>query len=154
MVDDFEIRSEDVENLVRKIRTHADAKGLRRELFRGLNSVTKDIRGQMIEVIPAALPRRGGLAEQVAGATRASTSAKAGRYAGVSMRFSARGHDLRTLTGKRLRHPLFGHRGHWFDQTAGVEPAVFTGEFDKQLPDVQRAIRGVLEDIAREVTNI
>jgi hypothetical protein len=151
---DFEVKSDDVANLVHAIRQHADRKALEKELRSGLNRVTKDIRGQLTEVIPAALPRRGGLAAQVQAATRSRTSAKPGKWAGVSMRFQARGHDIRTLTGKRLRHPVFGHRGTWVDQTAGVEPSVFLGEFEKQKPEVQRAIARVLEDVARKVTNL
>lgn len=156
MVSDFDVtvKSEDVDNLVRAIRSHADGKALRRELARGLNSATKRVRGQMIEVIPAALPRRGGLAAQFEDKVKGNASAKSGRWPGVSIWYRAKGHDVRTLTGKRLRHPVFGNRSVWVNQTAGVDPAVFFAEFDKQKPDVQRAIVAVLEDVARKVTNI
>jgi len=148
---DVTIKSDDIDNLVHAIKTHADAKALRRELSKGLNSATKHIRGQLTEVIPAALPRRGGLADQLAKATRSSTRAKSGKYAGISMRFNARGHDIRTLTGKRLRHPVFGNRSEWVNQTAGVEPAVFMAEFEAQKPEIQREIARVMEDVARKV---
>lgn len=151
---DVSVNSGDVDNLVRAIRTHADAKALRRELASGLNRATKGVRGQMIQVIPSALPRRGGLAAQMQAKVRANTTAKSGKYAGVSMWFRSSGYDIRTLTGKRLRHPVFGNRGVWVDQTEGVDPAAFMGEFDKQKPDIQRAIVNVLEDVARKVTNI
>jgi hypothetical protein len=155
MVDDFTIKSEDVDNLVRTIRTHADAKALRRELSVGLNRATKNVRGQMIDAIPNALPRGGGLAEQFKATTSAgTTSAKSGKYAGVSIRFRNKGYDIRTLTGQRLKHPVFGNRGVWVEQTAGVDPDAFAAEFEKQKPDVQRAIVRVLEDVARKVTNI
>ena len=151
---EVEIRgAEDIDKLVRAIRTHADAKALRRELYSGLNRVTKDLRGELIEVIPAALPRRGGLADLMKSRTRSRTTAKSGKYAGASMRFEAKGLDIRTLTGKRLRHPVFGHRGTWVDQTEGVDPAIFTARFEQQKPRVQDAILGVLNDIARKVTS-
>jgi hypothetical protein len=149
---DFEIRgADDVADLVRAIRKHADAKALRKELYSGLNRVTKDIRGELIEVIPAALPRRGGLAELIQGSTTSRTTAKAGKWAGVSMRFQSRGHDVRTLVGKRLRHPVWGNRSRWVEQTKGVDPAVFTAKFDEQRPDVQREILRVLNEVARKV---
>lgn len=151
---EVEIRgADDIGALVKRIREHADAKALRKDLYSGLNRATKEIRGQLIEVIPAALPRRGGLAEQMKARTTSRTTAKSGKYAGVSMRFSSRGHDIRTLTGKRLRHPVFGNRARWVDQTEGVEPSVFTGEFEKQKPEIQRAILAVLNDVARKVAD-
>ena len=148
------VKSDDVDNLVRAIRTHADAKAIRRELYSGLNRATKGVRGQMIDAITDALPQRGGLAEQMASKMRTNTSAKSGKYAGVSLWFKSSGYDIRTLTGNRLRHPVFGNRNVWVDQTTGVDSEAFTGEFDKQKPDIQRAIVNVLEDVARKVTNI
>lgn len=145
--------ADDIDKLVKAIRTHADAKALRRELYRGMNSVAKDVRGQMVEVIPSALPRRGGLAAEMQARLRSRTNAKSGQYAGVSMRFSARGYDVRTLTGRRLRHPVFGNRSNWVDQTAGVDPAVFMAKFDQQKPEVQRRILDVLNDIAQKVAH-
>ena len=151
---DFEIRgAEDVDRLVRAIRAHADAKALRKELFSGLNRAAKQIKGPMIEVIPAALPRRGGLAAQVQSSTRMRATAKSGKYAGVSMRFASSKHDIRTLVGKRLRHPVYGNRSRWVTQTKGVDPAVFTGEFNKQKPEVMNQILDVMNEVARKVTS-
>jgi hypothetical protein len=148
------VTSDDVDRLVGAIRQHADAKALRRELSIGLNRATKHIRGQMIEVIPAALPKRGGLAAQMQSRTSGSITAKGGKWAGVSLRFRSRGYDIRTLTGRRLRHPVFGNRSVWVEQTEGVDSAVFTAEFEKQKPEIQRAIGRVMDDVARKVTNI
>ena len=148
------VTSDDVDNLVRALRTHADAKAIRRDLFRGLGGVAKDVRVKMVNVIPQALPRRGGLAGQFQAATSGRISAKSGKYAGISIWYKAKGHDIRTLTGARLRHPVFGNRAAWVEQTAGVDPKVFPAEFERQKPDIQRAVNRVLEDIARKVTNI
>lgn len=151
---EVEIKSADVDNLVRAIRTHADAKAIRRDLSKGLNSASKGVRAKMIDAIPDALPRRGGLAEQMRSMVSGRATAKSGKYAGVSLRFSSKGYDIRTLTGKRLRHPVFGNREAWVEQTAGLNPEAFTGEFERQKPDMARAVNRVLEDIARKVTNI
>lgn len=148
------VKSDDVDNLVRAIRTHADAKAIRQEMFRGLNHIGKGIRPKMVDAIDEALPSRGGLAEEFKSTVSSRVSAKSGKYAGVSIWYKAKGHDIRTLTGQRLRHPVFGNRAVWVTQTAGVNPEAFPGEFDKQKPDMQRAVSRVLEDIARKVTNI
>lgn len=151
---DLDVRgADDIDALVKRIREHADSKALRKELFQGLNRATKEMRGELIEVIPAALPRRGGLADRVKARTTSRTSAKSGKWAGVSMRFAARGHDIRTLTGKRLRHPVFGNRKVWVDQTKGVEPSLFMAKFEDQKPHLQDAILRVMNDVARKVAN-
>jgi len=151
---DFEVRgADDIDRLVRAIRSSADAKSLRRELYAGLNRASKGVRGQMIEVIPAALPRRGGLAAEFQATTTARTTAKSGKWAGVSIKFRSKGHDVRTLTGKRLRHPVFGNRNVWVTQTKGVDPTVFVGKFDEQEPEVLKAVLDVMNEVARKVTS-
>lgn len=149
----IEVRgSKDVDRLVKAIKTHADAKAIRKELMAALNRESKPIRADLKAAIPAALPRRGGLAAQIAATTSFTTSAKGGRYAGITIWARNRGHDIRTLTGKRLRHPVYGNRGVWVNQTAGVTPTVLTKTFQDQKPDVKRALVRACEDIARKLT--
>lgn len=151
---DLEVRgAEDIDKLVKAVRTHANAKELRKELYSGLNRVTKDVRGELVEVIPAALPKRGGLADLMKAKATSRTTAKSGKWAGVSMRFQSKGHDIRTLTGKRLRHPVFGNRSAWVNQTAGVEPSVFMAKFEEQTPVAQDAVLRVMNEIAQKVAN-
>jgi hypothetical protein len=107
----------------------------------------------MIDAIDDALPRRGGLAEQMKAKVSSRATAKSGKYAGVSIRYASKGYDIRTLMGGRIRHPVFGH-DVWVDQTAGANPDAFVEVFAAQKPDMQRAISRVLEDIARKVTDI
>jgi hypothetical protein len=149
------VTSDDVDNLVRALRTHADAKAFKRDLYRGLSAVARDkVRPKMVDVIDEALPTRGGLSGEIRESIRARISAKGGQYAGVSLFYTAKAHDVRLLTNRRLRHPVFGNRSAWVEQTAGVNPEVFTDRFDQLKPDIARAVNEVLEDIARKVTNI
>ena len=151
-MDDMEIAgTEQIDALVSRIREHADRSALQKELNAGLNSVTKKIRGQLTEAIPSALPRRGGLAAEIQRATKFNTSAKSGRWAGVTVWGKAKGHDLRTLTGRRLRHPVWGNRGVWVNQTRGVDQTVLLAKWEDQKPEVQRAISEVLEQVARRI---
>lgn len=151
MAGDLEFNADDIERLVKNIKTHGNSKALNKELRRGLNVVTGDVRGKLVQVIPAALPKRGGLADTIHEATRSRTSVKGGKWAGVSMVFSSKGHDIRTITGKRLRHPVWGNRSVWVDQTKGIEPAVWTGEIENQAPEIRRAIVAVLNDVTRKM---
>jgi hypothetical protein len=144
--------AEDVDQLVRALRTHADSKALRRELNKGLNSVSKPLREHMIDRIPDALPTGGGLAARMQSMVRSNASAKSGRYAGISIRFRSTGYDIRTLTGNRVRHPVFGNRSVWVDQSAGVNADAFEGEFEKNKPEIFRAVTAVVEQVARKVT--
>lgn len=149
---DFEIRgADDVDALVKRIRTHADSKAIRKEMFQGLNRSTKPVRADMRDAIPKALPQRGGLAREIQASTRFNTSAKSGKNAGVTIWARNRGHDIRTLIGKRLRHPVWGNRRLWVNQSAGVDPDVFGKTFEDQKPEVARDIQRVLGDIKRKV---
>lgn len=150
---DVEIRGgEDVDALVRRIRTHGDAKAIRKELLAGLNRVTKGTREDMKASIPASLPSRGGLASLVHREANLRTSAKGGRYAGVTIFANRRGgRDLRRLNQGRLRHPVFGNRGVWVNQTAGVEAGFLDEAFENDKPEITRGITRVLEDIARRI---
>jgi hypothetical protein len=152
-VSDIELRgADDVAALVRRIRTHADAKAIRKDLYSGLSRATKEVREDMKASIPPSLPSRGGLAAQIhrdAGTFR--TSAKGGRWAGVSIFAKSKGHDLRRLNQGRLRHPVFGNRSVWVQQTAGVIPGFLDEPFEKSKPEVARGIQQVLDEIARKV---
>jgi hypothetical protein len=142
---------DDIDRLVKAIRAHGSKKQLAKELNAGLNRVTKQIRGELKENIEPVLPKRGGLAATMKRASRFTTRAKAGRWAGVTITGRARGHDIRTVAGKRLRHPVFGNRDVWVTQTAGVNPGLYLAKFDEQKPAVQRAVLDAMNTVAKKI---
>lgn len=149
---DFEVRgSDDVDALVRRIRTHADAKAIRKDLYAGLNRVTKGVREDMKASIGPSLPSRGGLAALVMAKVSLRTVAKGGRSASVSIKARHRDYDLKRLNQGRLRHPVFGNRSVWVQQTEGVNPGFLDEPFEKSKPEVARGIQRVLSEIARKV---
>jgi hypothetical protein len=87
----------------------------------------------------------------IAESTRSRTTVKGGKWAGVSMVFSSRKHDIRTITGKRLHHPVFGNREVWVEQTKGLEPEIWSAELDQQTPEIRRAVERVMRDVANQV---
>ena len=150
---DVELRgADDVDALVRRIRTHADAKELRKELYAGLNRVTKGVREDMKASIGPSLPSRGGLAALVMAKASLTSTASTGRNAGVRIRARRRdGGDLKRLNEGRLRHPVFGNREAWVQQTAGVDGGFLDEAFDKNKAEVARGVQRVMADIARKV---
>lgn len=152
MPGDFELQgADDVDALVRRIRTHADAKVIRRELYAGLNRATKPVRDDMKASIAPSLPSRGGLAALVMAKVSLTTAAKSGKWAGVSIKARHKSYDLRRLNQGRLRHPVWGNRSVWVEQTKGVNPGFLDEAFKKSKPEITRDIQRVLADIARKV---
>jgi len=155
---DVTIKSEDVANLVRAIRKHADSKAFRGELRHALNSATKPVRDEMKKSTadPVNLPTEGGLQELMVAKQSVIATVRGGQYAGISIKVTNKkgGPDLGAIyrTGRVLR-PTFGH-GRFKAQTAGVKLRWMDPVFEAQKPEVKRLIEGALEEIARKVTNI
>lgn len=148
----MEIRgADDVDALVRRIRTHADAKALRKELISGLNRVTKSVREDMKASIGPSLPSRGGLAGLAMAKASLTTAAASGRNPGVRIKARHKSYDLKRLNEGRLRHPVFGNRSVWVEQTAGLNPGFLDESFEKSKPELARGITRVLNEIARKV---
>lgn len=143
--------AEQVDALVRRIRVHADAKALRKELYQGLNRVTKGVRADMRASIGPSLPSRGGLAALMMAKASLTSTASQGKNAGVRIRARHKSYDLKRLNAGRLRHPVFGNRRVWVEQTAGINPGFLDDSFEKQKPEIAREVQRVLDDIARKI---
>lgn len=154
MIDGFDVRgTEQLEDLGRALRAAGTGgKGLRNELYRGVNSVSKPIRNELVDSISEALPQRGGLARTFESAARFNASPKmSGKFVGVTIWGKARGHDMRTLTGKRLRHPVYGNRRNWVNQTAGVDPTAVPQKFESQRDRVREAVYEVIATVRSKI---
>lgn len=153
-----EINADDIDNLVKALRTHADAKALRKELYSGLNRVSKPIREEMKKATgePDALPTGHGLQAVAESKQSVTASVSGGRNAGLRIRVKGRkGFDLGSVyrTG-RLRHPVFGNRNVWVTQSQGVQPKWMDPTFEEQRAPVSKAMIDVLEGVARKVANL
>lgn len=58
--------------------------------------------------------------------------------------------DLRSLDRGRLRHPLFGNRRHWYEQT--VESRWFTRPMQDNADTVERELRQAVREIDQDLT--
>lgn len=62
-----------------------------------------------------------------------------------------KGVDLDKLDRGRLRHPLFGDRKHWYEQT--VPAGWFTRPMARNADNVEQELRKAVDEIDRDITN-
>jgi len=121
---------------------------LRRELLRGIRESNKPTIARIRERADAELPHSGGLAEQVASNRIATRSRLSGRSAGVRITMTGR-MSLSSLNAGRLRHPVFGNRSVWVQQS--VPAHWFDDPVREDLPQIRQKIDGVMKDVARKI---
>jgi hypothetical protein len=136
--------ADDLDELRTRIKRHADGKAIQRELNAGMRKATAEVRRDMKAAILPSLPSRGGLAASVYRGARMNTSTS---RTGVRIKVGKTG----GLNEGRLRHPVFGNRKAWVQQTAGINEGFLDEPFEKSKPDLLRAIKRVMDDVARKV---
>lgn len=110
---------EDMERIGRQLRTAGD-KRLRRDLLKAIRDAVQPTHEQVRQSALRVLPKRGGLADLIASSKLQTRSRLSGKQIGVKVRAVDK-HDIYNLDRGRLRHPLYGNREHWYQQsvTAG-----------------------------------
>lgn len=138
--------AEDLATLSKALRQVGD-KELRRELFASLQRATKPTREKVRQSLASDLPQRGGLAALMA-ASRLSTRTRAGGR-NPTVRIEAKApHDLRGMDRGRLRHPVWGSRERWADQS--IEPGVFSRPIEEDAPAIRDELMAGMESVARK----
>lgn len=157
MADDVEVRGLDnLAHLSRALREAGDGgKGLRRELYAGLNRATKPVRDDLKAAIEPSLPRAGGLAARVAKSARFATSTRTAQRT-TAVRIVARGKGRRTLAEATqegsFRHPVFAKADKprkdwtWVTQTAGVRRGLLDEAFERRKPRIKQEVLRAIED--------
>lgn len=140
--------AEDFEALSDRIKRHADRRAIQRELYSGLNRVTKDVRSDMKRSLAQGLPSGGGAAAKLSREAGLRTTAKSGRETLVRI-VTSRRHNYRLINQGLLRHPVFGNRQVWVSQPVTGE--LLEKEFTEDKPEIQRAIQRVMAEVARKV---
>lgn len=151
---DVEVRGlDDLQKVTKALRAAGDqGKGLKKEFYAGLNRATKEVRADMKANIPGALPSRGGLADEVARTTSLTTSATgSGRNPGVRIRARGRRAIARMNRTGSFRHPVFGNKNVWVEQTAGVTKGFLDEPFEKSKPHLQDAVIDAIAAVARMI---
>lgn len=122
---------------------------LPRELNRRMRLAAKPLIAQTRKAAREQLPHRGGLAERVATSPQRVVIRTGRRTAGV--RIVTTRHDTASTDRGRLRHPRFGHRDQWFDQS--VTPGWWTNTLRRGAPVVRPQVIAAMETVARMVEN-
>ncbi len=134
---------------VAKALRQAGDKELQKELYSALNRATKPMRAEAKKSAEQNLPRTGGLNKRVARA-RMSTRRRAGKNPGVKI--VATGMSQLGLMDKgRVRHPVWGNRGHWVNQPIPQARDWFTRPMEDGAKDVRREIVKTLDAIAKKL---
>lgn len=122
---------------------------LRKELLRGIRKGTKTAIPDVRAAALRDLPKRGGLAERVAGqkfgARTSLGKTPRVRIVGQGMK------ELQTIDDGSVRHPVRGNRKIWVAQRAGITPGFFSSTLKKKAPEIRHALDDVMGDIARKI---
>ena len=125
-------------------------KELRTELYRGINRSVKPLTEAVKKETSSYFPRR--YAFELAKTLRVRATRRAGRNPSIRLRGTAktpRGkeRDLASLNRGRLRHPLYGNRGFWYDQE--VPPNWWDDPLLEGVDQVREEIVNVIDDIGK-----
>lgn len=126
------------EEFANELRTFDQKREIVNEIRRDLRKPLPELRDAVRANALATLPNRNGLAKWVARAGFTVRVKDAGRSAGIRLKLSRKAGDgdkadLDKLDRHgRVRHPLYGHRGHWYDQP--VTPGFFTKVWESFRP--------------------
>lgn len=138
--------ADDFQRVARELREVGDVE-LRRELYRGIERAVKPLKEAARDAARQRLPHRGGLAEKVA-KSKFSTRRRSGRDPGIKI-VAKDPIDLASIDRGRLRHPVFGNRRVWVNQS--VPAGWFTDAMEKGAADVRRELLEVLGDVEKKL---
>jgi hypothetical protein len=143
-----EVQATNLDTVARALRSIGD-KDLSRELYRGLNRVTTDLKKDAKDEAVRRLPRRGGLGAKV-GASRLSTHRRGGRNPGVIIRAKSIT-QLASIDAGVVKHPVYGNRGVWVTQE--VTGGWFTDPMFAGRDEIVGALDVLLEDLATKAAH-
>lgn len=145
----LQIRAQDFKRMALDLRD-AGEKDLRKQLFRGLQGATKPARQDVLDAIPEYMP--GGYAAVLRKDLKLSASSKGGKDPQVKIKAKGKRKDrfVGPLDRGRLRHPLFGNRGYWFEQSieAGFWTDTLTARQDEVRAELERRMAEVVRQLA------
>lgn len=123
-------------------------KVIRKELLQGIRDGAKPITAAVKANAAAVLPHRGGLAALIGkSSVRVQTKTSA---SGAGVRIVAKNpKNIRGMDEGRLRHPVFGNRGTWVEQS--VPAHWFTGPVEKSADGLRLHVAQAIERAANQI---
>ena len=126
----------------------AGTKEMRTRLRKIMATETKPLRQKIKQSAKDTLPSKGGL-NKWAAVTPAQNTDFREKSAGVRIRMTKKGHDLAALNRGRLRHPLFGNRKFWYQQS--IAEGFFTKPVEEDGDALKARIVDALDAYKREI---
>jgi len=125
---------------------------LRKELYAGINRSVRPLTMKVRTSIGGYVPNR--YAGELATSLRVTTSKSSGRNPAVRLKAAAktgrgRPRELSRLNRGVLRHPLYGNRRHWFNQT--VRPGFYDEPLEQGAPRVRVELMEAIRAVARKI---
>lgn len=141
------VGAEKLHILARGLRQIGD-KDLSHEFYAGLNRTVKPLTASVKASTPQFLPAR--YATVLAADLRVRPRRRTGgRNPAIYLMGTAKKRDIRSLNRGRLRHPLYGNRGHWYDQQ--IKPRWWDEPLLAEALLVRRELMRVLDEMAVKV---
>lgn len=124
----------------------AGAGGLRLQLLRGLKAGAAPLIPAVKDAARAQLPKSGGLNEHVAN-QKVTVSVRTGATT-AGVRLTTKDLDTRDTDSGMVRHPVFGHRDRWVDQSVPQATGWWSVTLAEKSPDVTPELIKVLAETA------
>lgn len=124
-------------------------KGLRRELLASMRAAGRPLAEKVRQSARDNLPKRGGLNEWVADSKISPRNSLTGKRVGMRIVATKGKHDLEDIDKGSVRHPVFGNRRRWAEQS--VPSGFFTQPLEESAPEVQAALLVAMEATARQI---
>ena len=154
MSDGFDIRqvAGDYSKAAARMKAEAlDAKR-RSEIRKAITTATKPVRQKIRDAAMDRLPHKGGL-NRWAAVLPTAISTFSANSSSVKIRQTKRGHDLKSLDEGTVRHPVYGDRKAWVEQS--ITPGYFTDTVEAEAPKIRDEVTGAIskyiETIGKEL---
>lgn len=143
--------TDDLERVARALKAAGDAT-LRKELLAGIRKAGKPVVDDVKAGGLATIPSHGGLAKRITTGIGVRTRLL-GSGAGVQIRKGGayRGAASSLDDSGTFRHPVYGNRSVWVQQSAPGAKGWFTEEIEKRAPEFRKHIEQVLTDTANKI---
>jgi hypothetical protein len=120
-------------------RLNATDRKLKNALTRTLRRTAKQLVPKIVTAAEEKFPAAGGMNDFIHHAKIGVRIQTSGAGAGLFIRAERQGHDIYSLNNGSLRHPLFGNRGFWFEQS--IPPGFFTETIEDNEAQITADLR-------------
>lgn len=128
----------------------SDGAGLRRELLAGMRALGRPLVEKARASAISVLPKHGGLNQWVADSNIVvRNSLSAGSKVGMRIVSVKGAHNLESIDGGRVRHPVYGHKTTWVGQS--VPQGWFSKPLAESAPEVQAMLQVTMDVIGRRI---